>query len=133
LRVVNSTPDAQSPCLQFDKSFGGSIGSDSLVILQITRRGTAISGTEQYANGGKTLWLAGVVDSLGNFAIEENYPKDHVTGILKGRFDADYQTMSGFFSKTDGSGLQPLEFHEVQPVRMQGPSQQDCGATSPAR
>src|SRR5947209_7054037 len=37
LRVINSTPDMQSSCLQFDKSFGGSIGADSVVSLQITR------------------------------------------------------------------------------------------------
>ncbi len=129
LRVINSTPDMQSVCLQFDKSFGGSIGADSVVSLQITRQNAVLSGTEQYARIGKTLWLAGVVDLLGNFTIEERYPKDRVTGILKGRFDADYQTMTGYFSKPDGSRLQPFEFHEVQPVGTQGqaPSQQDCG------
>jgi hypothetical protein len=130
LRVINSTPDTQSASLQFDKSFGGSIGVDSVVIFQIARQNTALSGTEQYARVGKTLWLVGVVDSLGNFVIEERYPKDRVTGILKGRFDANYQTMSGYFSKPDGSQLQPFEFHEVQPVgtQPQSPSQQDCGA-----
>jgi hypothetical protein len=129
LRVINSTPNMQSACLQFDKSFGGSIGADSVVTIQITRQNAVLSGTEQYAMIGKTLWLAGVVDLLGNVIIEERYPKDRVTGVLKGRFDADYQTMSGYFSKPDGSGLQPFEFHEVQPVgtQRQLPSQQDCG------
>lgn len=129
LRVINSTPDMQSACLRFDKSFGGSIGADSVVSLQITRQNAVLSGTEQYARIGKTLWLAGVVDLLGNFIIEERYPKDRVTGVLKGRFGADYQTMSGYFSKPDGSRLQPFEFHEVQPVgtQRQSPSQQDCG------
>ena len=112
LRVINSTPDIQSACLQFDKSFGGSIGADSVVSLQITRQNAVLSGTEQYARIGKTLWLTGVVDLLGNFTIEERYPKGRVTGILKGRFDTDYQTMSGYFSKPDGSRLQPFEFHE---------------------
>ena len=129
LRVINSTPDIQSACLHFDKSFGGSIGADSVDSLQITRQNAVLSGTEQYARIGKTLWLTGVVDLLGNFTIEERYPKDRVTGILKGRFDADYQTMSGYFSRPDGSRLQPFEFHRVQPVGTQGqsPSQQDCG------
>jgi hypothetical protein len=129
LRVINSTPDMQSACLQFDKSFGGSIGADSVVSLQITRQNAVLSGTERYARIGKTLWLAGAVDLLGNFIIEERYPKDRITGVLKGRFDADYQTMSGYFSKPDGSLLQPFEFHEVQPVgtQRQSPSQQDCG------
>jgi hypothetical protein len=113
LRIVNSTPDAQSACLQFDKTFGGSIGADSLVTLQIKRQNTILSGTEQYAKVGKTLLLAGVVDSLGYFMIEERYPKDRLTGILKGRFDTDYQTMSGYFSKPDGSRLQHFEFREL--------------------
>jgi hypothetical protein len=132
LRVVNSTPDEHSACLQFDKSFGGSIGADSMVSLQLTRQNTILSGTEQYAKIGKTLWLAGVVDSLGYFTIEERYLKDRVTGILKGKFDVDYQTMSGYFSKPDGSGLQPFEFHEVQPtgIQRQVPSQQNCDPVS---
>ena len=129
LRVINSTPDLPSACLQFDKSFGGSIGADSVVSLRITRQNAVLSGTEQYAKIGKTLWLTGAVDLLGNFIIEERYPKNRVTGILKGRFDADYQTMSGYFSKPDGSRLQPFEFHEVPPAGTQPPpSQQDCGA-----
>jgi hypothetical protein len=132
LRVVISTPDEHSACLQFDKSFGGSIGADSMVSLQLTRQNTILSGTEQYAKIGKTLWLAGVVDSLGYFTIEERYLKDRVTGILKGKFDVDYQTMSGYFSKPDGSGLQPFEFHEVQPtgIQRQVPSQQNCDPVS---
>ena len=134
LHVINSTPDTQPACLQFDKTFGGNIGSDSAVILQITRQKTVLSGTEQYARVGKTLRLAGVVDSLGNFVIQETYPEDRVTGILKGRFDAGYQTMSGYFSKPDGSRLQPFAFHEAQSVgtRRQVPSQQNCGTNESA-
>jgi hypothetical protein len=128
LRVVGSTPNSQSACLQFDKSFGGSIGADTLVSLQIKRQTKILSGTQQYAKSGKTLWLTGVVDSSGYFMLEERYPQNRVTGILKGRFAADYQTMSGYFSKPDGSRLQPFEFHEVQPTGTKGQvaSQQNC-------
>ncbi len=128
LLLVDSTPNTQSACLQFDKSFGGSIGADCLVSIQLKRQNTILSGSEQYAKIGKTLWLAGIVDSLGYFTIEERYPKDRVTGILKGKFDVGYQTMSGYFSKPDGSRLQPFEFNEVQPAGAQGrgPFQQNC-------
>jgi hypothetical protein len=67
------------------------------------------------------------VDSLGYFTIEERYPKNTVTGILKGRFDANYQTMSGYFSKPDGSLLQPFEFHAGSPG-MQPPPLSNCEA-----
>jgi hypothetical protein len=121
LVVVNSTPAARSDCIQFDKTFGGSIGADSLVRLQIKRQNTTLSGSEQYTKIGKTLWLAGVVDSLGRFIIEERYPRNQVTAILKGRFDSGYKTMSGYFSKPDGSRLQPFEFHEIEPDGTQPP------------
>lgn len=117
--IINSTPDAQSNCLQFEKSFGGSIGADCVVSLQIARQKELLSGTERYAKTGNAAGLTGVVDSLGNFMIEERYPKS-VSGIFKGKFDVGYQTMSGYFSKPDGSDLQPFEFHELQPTNAQG-------------
>ena len=49
LIVVNATPQTPSACLQFEKIFGGSIGADSVVSLQITRQNTILSGTEQRA------------------------------------------------------------------------------------
>jgi hypothetical protein len=114
--IVNSIPEAQSACLQFEKSFGGNIGADTVVSLQITRQKTILSGTEQYATIGKPLWLTGVVDSLGHFIIEERYPKDRVTAVFKGKFDVGYRTMAGYFSKPDGTELQPFDFHELQPT-----------------
>jgi hypothetical protein len=125
--IVNSTPEAQSACIQFDKSFGGSIGADTVVSFQIVRQKTIVSGTEQYASVVKPLWLTGVVDSLGHFVIEERYPKDRVTGIFKGKFDVGYRRMSGYFSKPDGTELQPFEFHELKPIEeQQTPPQENC-------
>jgi hypothetical protein len=46
--------------------------------------------------------------------IEERYPKDVVTGVFKGAFSQDCRMISGFFSKPDGSRLQPFEFREVE-------------------
>ena len=131
LLVVNSTPDGQATCREFDKTFGGSIGSDTVVLLEIHRKNTILSGTEQYAKMDKTLWLTGVVDSLGYFTLEERYPKDHVAGILKGRFGSGYQGMSGYFSMPDGSRLRHFEFHEIQQLGtgQNVPSQRECGAT----
>jgi len=128
LAVINSTPTTESACLQFDKSFSGSIGADSLVSLQLKRQNQVLSGTEQYAKVGKTLWLNGTVDSLGYFSLKESYPKDNATGILKGKFDAGFQTMSGYFSRPDGSRLLPFDFHELQPTATeeQSPSLKNC-------
>jgi hypothetical protein len=111
--VINTTPGRQTACLQFEKNFAGTIGADTQVTLGLTRQGTVLSGAEQYATIGKTLWLSGSVDSLGNFIIEENYPKDTLTGKFSGTFSADCRKMSGRFSKPNGSLLQPFEFREV--------------------
>ena len=100
LRVINSTPDMQSACFHFDKTLGGSIGADSVVSLQITRQNAVLSGTEQYAKIGTTLWLAGTVDLLGNFIIEERYPKDRVTGIFQRQIRCRLPNNVGLLFKT---------------------------------
>lgn len=111
--IINVSPGAEAIALQFTKTFSGAVGADSKVNLQLTNRRSELSGTEQYARIGKTLWLKGTVDSLGNFVLKEYYPKDQVTGIFQGKFSQNYGAMTGYFSKPDGSRLQPFEFREV--------------------
>jgi hypothetical protein len=110
--IVNASPSAET-CPNFRKNFAGSVGAGSSIQLQLARESATLSGTEQYERIGKTLWLRGTVDSLGNLVIEERYPKDTVTGIFKGQFSQACQVVTGFFSKPDGSRLQPFEFREV--------------------
>ena len=98
-------------------NFAGTVGANSRITLTLTREGAGVSGTEQYVRVGKTLWLQGTADSLGNLAIEERYPKDFVTGIFKGALSQDYRMISGFFSKPDGSRLQPFEFREAEATK----------------
>ncbi len=114
LDVVNALPGLHTPCSDFTKSFSGTIGPNVQVTLRLTQQATTLSGTEQYARIGKTLWLEGRVDSLGNFALQERYPKDHVTGIFKGTFSRLCNGMTGYFSKPNGSRLLPFEFAEVK-------------------
>ncbi|PYV18091.1 MAG: hypothetical protein DMG21_06015 [Acidobacteria bacterium] len=113
LKVVNASPAVRIPCSNFTMSFAGTIGADTQVRLELTAEGTTLSGTEQYVRVGKTLWLSGAADSFGNSLLEERYPKDHVTGKIKGSFSPGCRSMSGYFSKPDGSRLQPFEFHET--------------------
>jgi hypothetical protein len=111
--IVNSTPVVEASCQMFnDRNFEGTMSADLSVKWRLTRHASVISGTEQYKRVGTTLWLGGSADSLGNFEVEERYPKDVVTGIFKGHFSQGCRMMSGFFSKPDGSKLQPFEFHE---------------------
>ena len=114
LAIVNASPGAKRQCPDFTKSFSGTVGSNAQVSLQLTANRTTLSGTEQYVRIGKTLWLTGQIDSFGNFVLEERYPRDRLTGIFKGRFSLGCQTMSGYFSKPDGSRLLPFEFQEPQ-------------------
>lgn len=112
--IVNTLPAIEDEHLNFTKTFAGTVGPNSTVNLQLTRKGATLSGTNQYARIGRTLWLKGRVDSLGNFVLEEQHPKNRATGIFKGKFSGDYRTMAGYFSKPDGSRLQPFEFHEAE-------------------
>ncbi len=113
LVIVNASPEAQTVCPGFAENLAGKVGPTSEVNLQLTRNGATLSGTEQYVRVGTTLWLRGQVDSFGNFVLEERYPEDRVTGLFKGSFSGGCRTMTGYFSKPDGSRLQPFEFHEV--------------------
>ena len=112
--IANAWPEAPTVCPDFGKSFAGTIGPASQVNLQLTRKGSALSGTQEYVRIGTTLWLNGQVDSFGNFVLEEQYPKDQVTGIFKGKFSEGCRTMTGYFSKPDGSRLQPFKFGEIE-------------------
>jgi hypothetical protein len=110
--IVNSFPVEKS-CASFTRNFAGTMGSNVAVNWQLTRHNATVSGTEQYARVGTTLWLQGSADSLGNVVIEERYPKEVMTGVFKGTFASGCRMLSGFFSKPDGSRLQPFEFREA--------------------
>ncbi len=117
LVITNALPVTHRECSDFTKSFAGTIGPKAQVNLQLAAEGSTLSGTEQYARVGTTLWLAGQVDSFGNFVLEERYPKDRVTGILKGKFSPGCRTLSGYFSKPDGSRLLPFDFQEAESTK----------------
>jgi hypothetical protein len=111
--VIGATPDPGIACSNLKRDFAGTVGSGTRVKLQLKSEDAKLTGTEQYERIGQTLWLKGTSDGLGNFALEELYPEDTVTGIFKGKFSDVCQTMTGYFSKPDGSRLQPFEFHAV--------------------
>lgn len=110
LMIVNAMPGAESSCPEFSKSFSGTVGAHARASWQLTKRNTELSGSEEYDGTGKTLVLVGRIDSFGNFSIQEQYPKHHLTGIFKGRLSRGCQAMTGYFSKPNGSRLLPFEF-----------------------
>lgn len=122
--ILNATPTAEA-CLNFGKDFVGTVGAGSRIKVQLTRENETVSGTEQYVRIGTNLWLQGKADSLGDLLIEERYPKDKVTGIFKGKISQDCRAITGFFSKPDGSALQPFEFHEAGAVPQADASHSD--------
>jgi hypothetical protein len=105
--LVNASPGPVASVFQMTRKFTGTIGAESKVELQLTANGAILTGTERYLKSSKSLRLEGKIDSLGNFELEEFYPKDTKTGILRGKFSLDYRLMSGYFSKP------PFEFHEA--------------------
>jgi len=112
LKLVNLTPGSENTCTDFDRNFSGTIGSGVTSRFHLTLQGTKLSGTEQYTKIGKTLWLSGRVDSFGNLVLKEHYPRNHLTGTFEGTFSSGCQSMSGYFSKPDGSRLLPFEFQQ---------------------
>lgn len=112
LLIVNTAPRPASACPQFSRKFTGTIGASAAINVQLTRDGEMLSGTEQYATVGTTLWLKGSVDQMGNVLLEERYPEDRVTGTLRGKLSPNCRMITGYFSKPDGSRLQPFELHE---------------------
>ena len=129
--IVGATPDPGVACSNLKGDFAGTVGSGTRVKLQLKTENTKLTGTEQYERIGQTLWLKGASDGLGNFALDERYPENTVTGIFKGKFSDLCQTMTGYFSKPDGSRLQPFEFHAVGKTAPRGPDPAESDAEQP--
>lgn len=119
IAIVNVSPQPRSTCLDLHSDFAGTVGAGTRVNVHLIEKDASLSGTEQYPRIGKTLWLRGAVDSLGNFVLEEHYPENRITGIFKGQFSDGCQMMRGYFSKPDGSRLLPFEFRQALSVGTQ--------------
>ena len=119
IAVVDASPQPATACPNFHRAFAGTVGAGTRVNIQLAGENSTLLGTEQYERVGKSLWLKGTADSLGNFVIEERFPENQITGIFKGKFSDNCQVMQGYFSKPDGSRLQPFEFRQVHSVGTQ--------------
>jgi hypothetical protein len=113
IAIVNVSPLRRVSCMELGNDFAGTMGASTNVKVHLVGENATLSGTEQYQRIGETLWLKGSIDGLGNFVLEERYPEDHITGILKGKFSDGCQMIQGYFSKPDGSRLQPFELRQV--------------------
>jgi hypothetical protein len=117
--IVNASPRSGTACIELRNDFAGTVGASAHVKVHLVGKNATLLGTEQYQRIGKTLWLRGSFDSLGNFVLQERYPEDQITGIVKGKFSDGCQVMQGYFSKPDGSRLQPFELRQVHSVGTQ--------------
>jgi hypothetical protein len=119
ITIVNVSPQPGTSCIELRNDFAGTVGASTYLKVHLVGHNATLSGTEQYQRIGKTLWLRGSMDSLGNFVLEERYPEDQITGIFKGKFSDACHVMQGYFSKPDGSRLQPFELRQVNSVGTQ--------------
>jgi hypothetical protein len=119
IAIVDVSPRPEVSCVGLPSDFAGIVGASTHMKVHLVGKNTTLSGTEQYQRIGKTLWLRGSIDSLGTFVLEERYPEDQITGIFKGKFSDGCQVMKGYFSKPDGSRLQPFELRQVRSVGTQ--------------
>jgi hypothetical protein len=113
IAIVDVSQQPAASCIELRNDYAGTIGASTHAEVQLVGKNATLSGTEQYQRIGKTLWLRGSIDSLGNFVLEERYPEDQITGLFKGKFSDGCQVMQGYFSKPDGSRLQPFELRQV--------------------
>ncbi len=119
IAIVDVSPQPGPTCLDLHSDFAGTVGAGTRVNIHLIAKNASLSGTEQYQRIGKTLWLRGAADSLGNFVLEERYPENRITGIFKGQFSDGCQMMRGYFSKRDGSRLLPFELRQAHSVGTQ--------------
>lgn len=110
--IVKTSPEVEER-LQFTRNYDGRVGADSRLYLQLSVIGPELSGVAPFEVKDKAAWFTGKVDSLGNFKLNEYYPKEQLIGIFDGKFSQDYRQMTGYFSQPDGSGLEPFEFKET--------------------
>lgn len=113
--VVKTSPDAGGPSLQFTAHYGGTLGANSRLWFELNILGTELSGFAPFAYGDKAAFFKGKVDSLGNFELKEYYPEKQLVGVLDGKFSDDLRQMTGYYSKPDGSGLEPFELKQTDP------------------
>jgi hypothetical protein len=113
IAIVDVSQQPAASCIELRNDYAGTIGASTHAEVQLVGKNRTLSGNEQYQRIGKTLWLRGNIDSLGNFVLEERYPEDQITGIFKGKFSDSCQVMQGYFSKPDGSRLQPFELRQM--------------------
>jgi hypothetical protein len=116
ISIVDVSPQPGTTCLDLQNEFAGTVGASTHLTVHLVGNNGTLSGTEQYQRIGKTLWLRGTADTLGNFVLEERYPEDQTTGIFKGKFSDGCQVMQGYFSKPDGSRLMPFGLRQMHPV-----------------
>jgi hypothetical protein len=119
IAIVDVSPQPGTTCLDLHNDFAGTVGASTRVKVHLVGKNAGLSGTEQYQRIGKTLWLRGTTDTLGNSVLEERYPENQVTGIFKGKFSNGCQLMQGYFSKPNGSRLLPFEFRQVHSLGTQ--------------
>jgi len=110
LVVLNISPGTQDRFPDFTMRFTGTIGSRFNVDFKLTKNGPALSGSEHRAEANQTFVIKGQIDSLGNLVVEEQGSDGRAAGIYKGKLSEDEFTMRGYYSKADGSAVEPFEF-----------------------
>jgi hypothetical protein len=70
IAVVNVSPQLGTSCIELRNDIAGTVGASAHVKVHLVGKNATVSGTEQYQRIGKTLWLRGSIDSLGNVVAE---------------------------------------------------------------
>lgn len=93
-------PSGGDTSRRFDRTYSGSVG-DSGVRMSLQRDGGSLSGRVYPQGRYADIYLDGWVERDGTFAMDERSDLGIVTGVYRGRLNAD-GSMTGTWSKPDG-------------------------------
>jgi hypothetical protein len=91
--------------------YTGAIGEKYKIGMDLTCENSKLNGLYSYNSQGKTIEVAGDVDSQGNFILNEN-AGDGSTGTLKGNFGDSYCEIKGEWTSQDGKKKLPLNLQK---------------------
>jgi hypothetical protein len=117
--VAFGQPGTTKPSVprEFDRKLAGTVG-DQAVVVSLAAKGSALTGSYEYARVGRRLGLKGTRTTSEDVTIEEVDPEGRVSGVFKGSIaafrkgDDTCLSVTGTWSRRDGSGRLRFELYE---------------------
>ncbi len=96
--------------VDFTKTFQGTINNKYEIEMNLTKKGSTVTGSYKYTTQNSSLTLKGTIDANGNINLSEFNSKGSITGVFKGNLIGP--SISGTWEKPDGSKSFPFKASE---------------------